>query len=124
MWVKFQTGMDILNHFVNNSWNFWLPYPSMWHAVAQLVEAPRYKTEGRGFDFRWFHWKFSLIKSFRPHYGTGVDSASNRNEYHEYFLRGKGGRYVGLITLPPSYDDFLEIWECQPPGTLRACPSL
>jgi len=24
--------------------------------------------------------------SFRPHYGPGVDSASNRNEYQEYFL--------------------------------------
>jgi hypothetical protein len=23
--------------------------------VAQLVEALRYKPEGRGFDFRWFH---------------------------------------------------------------------
>jgi hypothetical protein len=27
--------------------------------------------------------------SFRPHYGSGVDSASNRNEYREYFL-GEG----------------------------------
>ena len=26
------------------------------------------------------------IKSFRLHYGPGVDSASNRNEYQEYFL--------------------------------------
>jgi hypothetical protein len=23
--------------------------------------------------------------------------SSNRNEYQEYFLRGKGGRFVGLI---------------------------
>jgi len=28
--------------------------------VAQLVEALHYKLEGRGFDFRWFHWNFSL----------------------------------------------------------------
>ena len=27
------------------------------------------------------------VKSFRSHYGPGVDSASNRNEYQEYFLR-------------------------------------
>jgi len=27
--------------------------------VAQLVEALRYKPEGRGFDSRWCHWKFS-----------------------------------------------------------------
>jgi len=26
------------------------------------------------------------IKSFRSHYDTGVDSASNINEYKEYFL--------------------------------------
>ena len=29
---------------------------------------------------------FIDIKSFRSHYGTGFDSASNRNEYREYFL--------------------------------------
>ena len=29
---------------------------------------------------------FIYIKSFRSHYGPGVDSASNRNEYQEYFL--------------------------------------
>jgi len=31
---------------------------------------------------------------------------------------------VGLTTLPPSCADCLEIWEPQPPGTLRACPDL
>ena len=29
---------------------------------------------------------FTDIKSFRSHYGPGVDKASNRNEYQEYFL--------------------------------------
>jgi len=33
----------------------------------------------------------------------------------------KDGRGVGLITLPPSYADCLEIWEPQPPRTLRVC---
>jgi hypothetical protein len=93
------------------------------YAVAQLVEALRYKPEGRGFDSRWCHWNFSMT-SFRPHYGLGVDSASNRNEYHEYFLGGKGGRCVGLTTLPTSCGDCLEVWEPQPPGTLRASPGL
>ena len=32
---------------------------------------------------------FIDIKSFRSHYGPGVDSASNRNEYQECFLRVK-----------------------------------
>jgi len=63
-------------------------------------------------------------QSFRPHYGPGVDLASNRNEYHEYFLGGKGGRYVGLTTLPPACTDCLEIWEPQPIRTLRTCPGL
>jgi len=29
---------------------------------------------------------FIDIKSFRSHYGPGIDSASNKNEYQEYFL--------------------------------------
>ena len=29
---------------------------------------------------------FIDIKSFPSHYGPGVESASNRNEYQEYFL--------------------------------------
>jgi hypothetical protein len=28
------------------------------YAVAQLVEALRYRPEGRGFDSRWCHWNF------------------------------------------------------------------
>jgi hypothetical protein len=31
------------------------------HAVAKLVEALRYKPEGRGFDSRRCHWNFSLM---------------------------------------------------------------
>jgi hypothetical protein len=91
------------------------------HAVAQLAEALRYKPEGRWFDSRLFQWNFSL---FRPHYGPGVESTSNVNEYQEYFLKGKGGRCVALITLPLLFADCVEIWEPQPPGTLRACQGL
>ena len=29
---------------------------------------------------------FIDIKTFRSHYDSGVESASNRNEYQEYFL--------------------------------------
>jgi len=68
------------------------------HAVAQLFEALRYNSEGHGFDSRWCHWNYSLTYSFWSHYGHEVDSASNRNEYQEYFLGGKGGRYLGLTT--------------------------
>jgi len=89
-------------------WTKHLKYPEG-HAVAQLLEALRYKPEGRGFDSRWCHWNFSLTYSFRSHYGSGVDSASNRNKYQEFFLVGKGSRCVWLTTLPPSCADCLEI---------------
>jgi hypothetical protein len=36
----------------------------------------------------------------------------------------KGGRCVRLTTLPPSCVFCLDIWEPQPPATLRACPGL
>jgi hypothetical protein len=44
-------------------------------------------------------WNFS---SFQPHYGPGVDSASNRNEYQESSWGVKRGRRVRLATLLPS----------------------
>ena len=40
------------------------------------------------------------------------------------FAGDEDGRCVELTTLPPSCADCLEIWEPQPPGTLRACPGL
>jgi hypothetical protein len=64
-----------------------------------------------------FHWHNTSGRTM----ALGVDSASNRNEYQEYFLGGKGGWCVGLTTLPPSCADCLEIWEPQPPGTFRDC---
>ena len=67
-----------------------------------MSEAPRFKSEGRGFDSWWYHWNFSFISSFRPHYGPRVGSASNRNEYQKCFLRDTVWRYVGLTSLPPS----------------------
>jgi len=51
-----------------------------------VVKVLCYKSEGRWFDSRWCHLKFSLTYSLRSHYGPGVDSPPNRNEYQEYFL--------------------------------------
>ena len=66
-------------------------------------------------------WNFSLTRSCRPHYGPGVDSATNGNEYQKYLLEGKGGRCVGLITLPPSCADRSEILGA---STSKGCPGL
>ena len=66
------------------------------HAGAQLVEALRYEPKSHGFDSRWCHWNFSWKQSFRPHYGPGVGSASNRNNRNEC---------VELTTLPASCVD-------------------
>ena len=42
----------------------------------------------------------------------------------EYFLGGKGGRCLGLTTLPPSSANLIEIWERLTPWILRACSGL
>jgi hypothetical protein len=82
-----------------------------------------YKPEGRGFDSLCCHCNFSLTSIFRPQYGSGILSASNKNEYQEYFLGGKGGRYVGMAILPPLCVDCIEIWWFHPPWTLLVCNS-
>jgi hypothetical protein len=51
-----------------------------------VVEALLYKLEDGGIDSQWYYWNFLLTYSFRPHYGPGVNSASDRNEYQKYFL--------------------------------------
>jgi hypothetical protein len=87
------------------------------HAMVQLPEALRYTAEGSVFDSRWGHW----------HYDPGVDSASDRNEYQEYFLGVKGGRCVRLITLPPSCADFLKSWSfnrLEPSEPLCSCTGI
>ena len=40
---------------------------------------------------------FIDIKSFRSHYGPGVDSASNRNEYQEHFLGAKADNLTTIL---------------------------
>ena len=87
-------------------------------------EALRYKPEGLWFDSRLCRWDFPLTRSFWPHYGCGIDSAPDKNEYQEFFLTGKGGRCVGLTTLPTSCADCHVMWGPQPPGTLKSCPAL
>ena len=83
-----------------------------------MNEALRYKSVGSGFDSQRCNWNFSW------HYGPGVDSTCNRNEYQEYFLWGKCGRCVGMTTLPTLCVNCLEILDAHPSGTLSAFPGL
>ena len=49
-----------INFKKNVKINFYPVLLNFWgHAVAQLVEALRYKSEGRGLDSRRCHWNFS-----------------------------------------------------------------
>ena len=67
---------------------------------------------------------FIDIKSFRSHYGPGIDSACNRNEYQEHFLGVKADRCVRLTTLPPSYAVVMKSGNfnyLEPSGLLQAC---
>ena len=74
--------------------------------VAQLVEALRYKPEGRGIDPRSLGiFSGASNSSMCP----GVDSAS-KNEYQD-IPGGKDGRCVRVTTIPPSYAECLEILE-------------
>jgi hypothetical protein len=86
-----------------------------------VVEALRFKPEGRGIDSRWCQCNFSLTQSFRPQYGPGVDLASNRNEYQEYFLgvKAAGRRADNLATLKSGSLNLLE-----PSGPVKACKGI
>jgi hypothetical protein len=55
-----------------------------------------------------------MVNVLRPHYGPGVDSASNRNEYQEYFLG---------VTRPVRKADNLATFMCRLSYSLRASAS-
>ena len=59
---------------------------SAWTAVAQWLRCCATNRKVTGSIPAGVSGFFIDIKSFRSHYGPGVDSASNRNEYQEHFL--------------------------------------
>jgi len=69
-----------------------------------------------------FHWHNPSGRTMAL--GSNQPSSKMNTRNILYFVGGKGGRCVGLTTLPHSCADCLDIWEPQTLGTLRACPDL
>ena len=67
-----------------------------------------------------FHWHNSSGCTMALGLNQPLTEMSTRN----ISWGGKSGRCVGLTIPALSSADCLEIWEPQPPGTLRACPGL
>ena len=67
---------------------FSLEFGASWEftAVAQWLRCCATNRKVAGSIPASFSGFFIDIKFFRSHYGPGVDSASNRNEYQEYLL--------------------------------------
>jgi len=63
-----------------------------------------------------FHWHYPSVRT--------MALKSTQKWVSGHFVGGKGGRCVGVTTLPPSGADCSEIWERQPVGTLRVCAVL
>jgi hypothetical protein len=126
IWLHFGTNLNnlckisLISYFHDIKTITYIIRGTLWHSwLSTTLESGRSRAR-----FPMLSLEFFIDIIFLPHYGPGVDSSSNRNEYQEYFLGGKGGWYVGLTTLSPSCTDCLEIWESQLPGNLRACPEL
>ena len=127
--VLFTTTRSCMNHehilikhaiFVillwDTSWN------GAWDGV--VVKALRYKQAGRGFDSRWFHWNFHWHNPSGRTMALGSTQSRIEMNMRSISWGYKGGRCIGLTTLPHLCTDGLEIREPQPTGTFRACPGL
>ena len=66
-----------------------------------------------------FHWHNHSCRNMTLQSTQPLSEMSTRN-----ISWGKGGRCIGLTTLPPSCADCLEIWGPETPRSLKACPGL
>ena len=79
-WGKDPRGVDVLSNYLASTVRYWGV------AVAQWLRSCATNRKVTGLIAAGVSGYFIDIKSFWSHYGPGVDSASNRNEYQEYFL--------------------------------------
>ena len=87
--LRASRDIDSCTFCANASGTFVIYIRSLGTAVAQWLRCCATNQKAAGsipVDVVGF---FIDIKSSRSHYGTAVDSASNRNEYQEHFLEVK-----------------------------------
>ena len=134
-----------ISHSVENSlWKRLWPCAERWHFLYHINDKRLVQPQSTQRGTRWRSWlrhratrrkvagsiPDGVTGIFHWHNPSGRTMALGSTQpLTEMSTRNtswgvKGGRCVGLITLPPSCADCLEIWEPQPPGTLWACPGL
>jgi len=88
--------------------------------IGTTLYAARYQLEGRSVESQlWpvigtYHWPNPSCRTM----------ALGSTQYQEYFLKGKGGRCVGLTALSPTVPNVLKFWEPEPSGTLKSSPGI
>jgi hypothetical protein len=104
------------------------------HAVALLVEALWYKTEGRWFECRWDNWMFSIYLILPAALGPGftqplIEISAKKTKI--MFFRSRVSRCVGLTILQPSvsrlsrqYRILSNSQPCRPPRPVTGIASL
>jgi len=100
-------------------WSFADTTNNSGHVVVQLVEALPYEPVGRGFDSR-CHWNNPSGRTM----ALGVVLASNRNQYQEYFLEGKGGRCWPYHLHVPIVVKSGRLNLLDPPGPVQVCTGI
>ena len=94
--------------------------PARWRSWLHCVTRRKDAGSVRDGVTEIFHWRYPSDRTT----ALGVTQPLTEISTWDISWGGKGGRCVGLTTIPPLCADCLEIWELQNSGTLRVCPRL